>query len=447
VTLRAATSEDRAAVHTNKVQGAGRGRLGSSSPWPVLGLACVTVAALTGCGPSNPDPTVASGFATEGESQQQDQLTVRVRGLSNDETRRYFGASTASAGVQAVWIQVRNDGDTAVRFLPILTDPNYFSPQEVAQQLHGWFSSTTNALIDAAFERNAMRSFVGAHSTLSGFAYTHADGGLKFMNVGLIAADKSWRFRFLVTIPGREYAVQRVDFRGLYAPGQIVDLTVEQLRARVAALPCCVTDKSGSAKGDPLNLVVIGNGINAAFPFAARGWRLNEPVDASSSLRMTKAFLLHSAYDTAPVSPLYLFGRYQDLAFQKARSSVSRRNHLRLWLAPFTVDQRLVWIGQISRDIGVKLTTKSWYLTTHRISPYIDQERDYLLQDLLLTGLVDRVGFVAGVGASTSDQPRQNLTDDPYYTDGLRLVVFLGDTPHAPLAVDWLTWERPSETR
>jgi hypothetical protein len=112
-------------------------------------------------------------------------------------------------------------------------------------------------------------------------------------------------------------------------------------------VPCCVTNKAGNAQGDPLNLVVVGDGINVAFPFAERGWRLNEPVDAASSLRMTKAFFLHSTYDTAPVSPLYLFGRYQDVALQKPRSSVNRRNHLRLWLAPFTVEHqpelRSVW--------------------------------------------------------------------------------------------------------
>ena len=36
-----------------------------------------------------------------------------------------------------------------------------------------------------------------------------------------------------------------------------------------------------------------------------------------------------------------------------------RRPLLRLWLAPFEYDGRAVWIGQVSRDIGVKLTTLS----------------------------------------------------------------------------------------
>jgi hypothetical protein len=389
-----------------------------------------------------PDATVASNFAAEAIVQQQDALTVRVHALSADESRRYFGASTSGLGVQPVWLQVQNDSDVAVHYVPILTDPNYFAPQEVAQRMHRLLSGTNNGLLDAMLECRHMESYVPAHSVASGLVYTHEDGGLKFLNVVLLAPPKTWRFRFIARIPGREYAVQRVDFRGLYPADEIKDLTLEELRARLESLPCCATNKDGKGNGDPLNLVIVGDGIECAFPFAARGWRLNEPVDAGSSFRMAKSFLLHSAYGTAPVSPLYLFGRQQDVAFQKARSTVSLRNHLRLWMAPFTVGHKTVWIGQISRDIGVKLTTKSWYLTTHRISPYVDQERDYLLQDLLLTGLVDRFGFVKGVGESSAARARTNLTDDPYYTDGFRLVVFLGAEPHLPLSVSALGWER-----
>ena len=374
--------------------------------------------------------------------QAQAPLTVRVRALTGEESQRYFGGSLKRLGVQPVWLQVKNDGDAPARYLPIFTDPNYFAPQEIAQQLHGWFSTAANARLDALFAHTTMPGYLPPHSVTAGFVYTHADGGLKFINVSFIGAQQLVRFHFALPIPGREYAVQRVDFASLYPPGQVEDLTFDQLRTHLESLPCCVKDKAGEHAGDPLNLVIIGDGVEPIFPFAARGWRLNEPVSARSSLAMAKAFLLRSQYDTAPVSPLYLFGRFQDMALQKARSSVSRRNHLRLWLAPFTVEHHSVWIGQISRDIGIKLTTKSWYLTTHRISPYVDQERDYLLQDLLLSGGVAKVGFVTGVGASEETHTRTNLTDDPYFTDGLRLVVQIGTELRLPAAVEFLPWER-----
>ena len=101
-----------------------------------------------------------------------------------------------------------------------------------------------------------------------------------------------------------------------------------------------------------------------------------------------------------------------------------------------------MWIGQISRDIGTKLTTQSWYFTTHRISPEVDQDRYYLLQDLLLTGEVQRFGFTNGVGVSSAADPRTNLAYDPYITDGLRLVLILGAKRLPNNEVDFIGWER-----
>jgi hypothetical protein len=164
--------------------------------------------------------------------------------------------------------------------------------------------------------------------------------------------------------------------------------------------------------------------VDGIFPFITRGWRLDEPLDFHSALRSVRAFLFGTEYLNAPVSPLYVFGRTQDMSLQKARDKISLRNHLRVWLAPFTINGQHVWVGQISRDIGIKLTTQSWYLTTHRISPDVDQDRYYLLQDLILTGEVSRFGFVRGVGTSSKANPRTNLTGDPYLTDGLRLACF-----------------------
>ena len=151
-----------------------------------------------------------------------------------------------------------------------------------------------------------------------------------------------------------------------------------------------------------------------------------------------------SEYFNAPVSPLYVFGRQQDVALQKARDTISQRNHLRLWLAPFTIDGLQVWVGQISRDIGIKLTTQSWYGTTHLISPEVDQDRFYLMQDLILSGAVSRFGFVRGVGVSTLPEPRVNLTGEHYLTDGLRLVLFLNEPRRTFQQIEFLDWERVS---
>ncbi|HXY49316.1 MAG TPA: LssY C-terminal domain-containing protein [Terriglobales bacterium] len=406
-------------------------------------LLLVLSTTLLSCGPNQPDPSGVPGFTDRALSQEKDGVVVRVAVPTPAESRRFFGAATDSVEVQPLWLRIENNTDVFLRYLPIVTDPTYFAPLEVAHRLHGWFSSSTNDAIDAVCERNAILNFIPAHQSVSGFVYTHRDAGLKFVNVGLVGGGQVHLFRFIVPITGVQYQVQSVDFHKLYPAGEIEDLNLADLRKKLEGLPCCVTNKNGSAKGDPLNLVIVSDGVDGIFPFTQRGWQLNEPVSAGSSFRMAKAFVLGSQYDTAPVSPLYLFGRYQDLALQKARATVSQRNHMRLWMAPFTVEGEKVWIGQISRDIGIKLTTKAWSLTTHRIGPYVDQERDYLLQDLLLTGFVDRVGYVKGVGESIPEQPRKNLTDDPYYTDGLRVVIFLGSKLRSPTQIEGLEWERP----
>ena len=69
------------------------------------------------------------------------------------------------------------------------------------------------------------------------------------------------------------------------------------------------------------------------------------------------------------MSPLYLGGRQQDFALQRARVSLNQRLHLRLWATSVRCDGQPVWIGQVSRDIGVRFTPKTWNLTTHRIDP------------------------------------------------------------------------------
>jgi hypothetical protein len=138
--------------------------------------------------------------------------------------------------------------------------------------------------------------------------------------------------------------------------------------------------------------------------------------------------LLGARYRYSPVSALYVSGRCQDLALQRARQTINERLHLRLWILPLRFQGKPVWIGQISRDIGVRFTPKTWNLTTHKIDPNVDEARDYLVDDLMERGRVLQVGYVAGVGAADRTAPRCNLTGDQYYTDGLRAVAMLSET-------------------
>ncbi|MBW2441696.1 MAG: LssY C-terminal domain-containing protein, partial [Deltaproteobacteria bacterium] len=205
---------------------------------------------------------------------------------------------------------------------------------------------------------------------------------------------------------------------------------------------CCMTNKAGSGKSDPLNIIVIGPEKEMWSTFIVRGWDESEVIYGTSLGKTIASSLFGRRYRYSPMSALYLYGRAQDVGLQKARQTVDERNHLRLWLSPMRYRGMPVYVGQISRDIGVKLTTKSPILTTHEIDPDVDEARDYLIQDLLESQKVAKIGFVAGVVAATPDNPRYNLTDSPYWTDGLRVVFVISEEPTALNEIEFFDWER-----
>jgi len=395
----------------------------------------------SGCTKAPPDPTGEDIFESRAITQQDGQVTVRAAVLADDESERYFGVSLADKGMQAVWLSVKNGSDGALHYLPATTDADYYTPPEASRIFRAWLPSEADRQRELLFARKTMPEEIGPGQSASGFVLTHREGGIKFVRAGFVGSSQRFEFRFVIQLASKLYAAQKTDFSASHPVDENVDL--DGLRAKLEALSCCTSNEEGNRSGDPLNLVVIGNGADAIFPFIERGWRLDEPLDIHSILRTVSAFIFGTEYTTSPVSPLYVFGRPQDIALQKARNNISLRNHLRVWRAPFTAQGQDVWVGQISRDIGTKLTTQTWSFTTHRISPEVDQDRYYLLQDLLLTGQAYRFGFARGVGLSSPTNPRTNLGYDPYVTDGLRLVVFLGPPRKQADQVEILDWERP----
>jgi hypothetical protein len=50
---------------------------------------------------------------------------------------------------------------------------------------------------------------------------------------------------------------------------------------------------------------------------------------------------------------------------------------------------------------------------------------------------------VKGVGRATPSRPRENLTGDPYFTDGLRTVLFIEQGPIPMDEITSIDWEHP----
>jgi hypothetical protein len=79
--------------------------------------------------------------------------------------------------------------------------------------------------------------------------------------------------------------------------------------------------------GDPVNLVLVGTLSQLRAAFTRAGWAEADKLTLRSSWRMVRCFLLNSPYRTAPFSTLYLFGRGQDIGFQKAIGDSPRKRH------------------------------------------------------------------------------------------------------------------------
>jgi hypothetical protein len=390
-----------------------------------------------------PNPNADESFIGRAQQKSAPGFKVKMSALGARESQQSFGEDLAKYDIQPVWLSIENDTDEQFVFLPITMDPDYYSPYEVSYRFHGALSFTANRARDEFFLKRQIASVLPPHSTTTGFIYGVLDTGIKYAHVVVAGNNRIEAFDFALLVPGPAFVGTNIRVDKIYPGKSIENLQLDSVRTTFAKQICCTTNSEGTRYGDPLNLVIVEGKQDPIVPFIARGWHLARQLNVSSAIDTARAFIFRDEFLTSPVSPLYVFGRKEDLVLQKARSTINERVHARFWLAPYTFESRRVWIGQVSRDIGVRLTDQTWNLTTHKIAPDVDFDRGYLLQDLLMSGFVEQYGYIDGVGAARASAPRTNLTGDPYYTDGLRAVVFLSNQTTSLAAIERLPWQIP----
>ena len=139
--------------------------------------------------------------------------------------------------------------------------------------------------------------------------------------------------------------------------------------------------------GDPVNLALDGEEAQVHAALAAAGWTRADDVTLASSWRIVTSTLTRHSYDEAPVSPLFLFGRQQDFAYQQeVEGNPARRHHVRFWRTPegwlLPGGRRVDWLaaGTFDRAVGFSLFTLQ---ITHKIDADIDVERDHIVTTVL----------------------------------------------------------------
>ena len=389
-------------------------------------------------------PDNAGDYLTRAQTQVEDGISVTAGVPDRKETRAIFGSDLYKRGVQPVWLEITNSSDRDVTVLPAGLDPGYFSPNEAAnldlKLLPGGKSTPS---IDIRFVGQSLDTGIKSGETKKGFIFSALDEGTKAFNVDVVSKGLLSTFTFFIQVPGLHIDHHNVDWKNLYAKDEIKDLDADALKAYLAAQTCCTTDKTAKGDGDPVNLVVIGTPDDVFAAFIRAGWDESETITTGTTWKTVQSFIGGGEYRYSPVSGLYVFGRPQDVAFQKARDNIHERNHLRLWMSPVTYKGAPVWMGQISRDIGVRFTKKT--ITTHKIDPDTDETREFLLEDLAYSQALAKFAYVEGAIPAPIDEPRGNFTGDPYFTDGYRLVMWVTSTPVDTNDVDFIDWITPPD--
>ena len=400
----------------------------------------VLAAALAACAAppwKNPVPLEEVGFKNHAETLTDGDVTVTVAIPNREETALLFGTSLYNDQIQPVWIEVDNRSDRNFILMKVGVDRMNFSPMEAAYQRHSG-DRNTRAEMDRFFYSMDFENPILGRTVTSGFVFANLDEGHKAVNIDLVGNNELKTFSFLVKVPGLVTDASLVDFENLY--DNWIDIPSERdLRDILESLPCCTRDKAGEKWGDPLNIFMIGHAKDIFSALIRSGWHQTEVTYVASIAKTVRSFLFGSRYRYSPISPLYVFGRPQDVGLQKARSSISLRNHMRLWLTQHTYRGKPIFLGQISRDIGVKFNPRTF--TTHVIDPDVDDTRDSLIGDLAYSQSMSQVGFVKGSQVSTPEDTHYNLTPDPYYSDGLRAVMFFEERPTGLEEIDLLPWE------
>ncbi len=202
--------------------------------------------------------------------------------------------------------------------------------------------------------------------------------------------------------------------------------------------------------GDPVNLALNGSAEQLHQAMVDAGWTRADELSVATGWRIVAGTLTGRSYPQAPVSPLFLFSRRQDFAYQQeVAGSPSKRHHVRFWRCPdgwllpggFAVD----WLGAATydRSVGLSLFT---FQVTHKIEAEVDIERDYLIDTI--TGAHPEASLQVLADFSTGYHSR-NGGGDVIRTDGDLPIVQLDavaatDAVAAPVAAE--ESGRPAQT-
>jgi hypothetical protein len=370
----------------------------------------VTLAAAACTSFSPPDPFDEASLRERAVTEERDGIRASAALLLLEEIEAIFGFDLTKKGVQPVWLEIENRTDRPVYFLLTGLDPEYFPPLEVGYAFRSMFSGEANDRLDAHLSALAFdhRALLAPGTSRSGFVYTLKEDATKVVNVDVLG--EKWTTSltlFAVDPTDRAADERRADIERRFSEPELVYIEDgARLQEAIEALPCCAEDSHGRHVA-PLNVVIVGELRHWVSAAQRRGYRYRS------------------------VSALRAFLRPQDASGVKGAHWVEAQSQaLRLWQTPLRYRSLPVWLAQVSMPRGGRFAEE-----TRSIDPAVDDARNALVEDLLYSQQVARIGFARGAGCS-------HCRESGVSTDGVRTVLVFSDRAISLDEIDFFDWER-----
>ena len=338
--------------------------------------------------------------------------------LSRSDEQQIFGEDLHDEDIQSVWLEVDNQTEHTLWLMRSGTDPASFSPLEVSWSFHGMIPSKTDHDIDAHFQRLAFLNPVPPHTIRSGIIFTNPHESVRLLNVDLLGQGQLFPFTLFLPIPddSNEEQVQQVFARLRDEQRENVQ-DLQTLRAKLEQLPCCTTNSEGTGNGAPLNLVTIGNIEDLSAAMVRRGYRIS-PVAADSEQ--------------------FLYGRPPDVVMRKFGNGQVATSWIRAWVVPLRFQGKAIFLAQVGRPVGGRFSAgDNRNLLLH---PGVDTVRNVLISEMMYSGGLGTLAFVAGAGSASKTEPQLLFDGSHFYSDGIRAVMFFVTRPRAISDVQMLDW-------
>ena len=169
------------------------------------------------------------------------------------------------------------------------------------------------------------------------------------------------------------------------------------------------------AHREPINFIIIAkNDEELVSAIKKAHWYFAERLNIASIGKFIKSFADNTYYPNAPISPDFWDYRINNFGIEKPSQGVKVRHHGRIWKTPFIINGDRVFVATLSFEEGFR-----WVV--HRISPYIDKEREFFFKCLQNAGVIKRYELIQ----LTKPIIEKNFYGNRFFTDGKAYIVWI----------------------